>query len=300
LYFKRNDEKLYGQYRHQLYRNHPFIIALDSEHHSLLEHPLAQQLISRKWILYRPFFYFTFILIFLLLIFSTFYVLIIPAPNSKSLKNLSFSLDDKYLLTIRWIIIILAGLNFAKIILEILLYRGLRVLFAQLFGIISFVTSIIAFIPYEKSNNWQWPLAAFSTLCQWFNLAFILRSIPFIGNVIVMFLSIFSNFISLIFVILPLFIAFTIATNMIFYNHSAFLTIIFSIHKLSAMIIGEFGYETLFHSKPTFKISIFVFVPFLAIMTMVFMNLLLGITVGNIQNSMENARAKASKEKIFK
>jgi transient receptor potential cation channel subfamily A protein 1 len=115
-----------------------------------------------------------------------------------------------------------------------------------------------------------------------------------------MFLSIFSNFISLIFVILPLFIAFTIATYMIFYNHSAFLTIIFSIHKLSAMIIGEFNYETLFHSKPTFKISTFVFIPFLVIMTMVFMNLLLGLTVGDIQSCMENARAKASKEKFSK
>jgi hypothetical protein len=294
----RNNGKLYAENSRQLYRNHPFIIALDSEHHSLLEHSLARQLMSRKWKLYRPFFYFNFTLIFLLLFILTFYVLIIPAPNLKSPTNISIPLIEKYHLQIQWIIVILAGINFFKITLEILLYRGLRVPFAQLFGIISYLTSIIAFIPYKKTNEiiyWQWQLAAFSILSQWFNIAFILRSVPFIGNFTVMFQSILINFVSLIFVILPLFIAFTIATYMIFYNHKAFLTIMLSIHKLSAMIIGEFDYETLFYSKPTFNIASFVFIPFIGIMTIVFMNLLLGLTIGDIQISMENARAKASK-----
>jgi len=303
FFLLRNNGQLYALNSHQLYRNHPFIIALDSEHHSLLEHPLARQLISRKWKLYRPHFYLTFILTLLLLFIVTSYVLIIPAPNLKPSINISISLIEKYFLPIRWMIVILAGINFLKIIIEIILYHGLRVPFAQLFGIISFLTSIIAFIPYNQTNqtiNLQWQLAACSTLCQWFNIAFILRSVPFIGNFIVMFQSILINFVSLIFVILPLFIAFTIATYMIFYNHSAFLTIMFSIHKLSAMIIGEFDYEILFYSKPTFLIATFVFIPFIVIMTIVFMNLLLGLTVGDIQICMENARAKASKKKFKK
>ncbi len=286
---------MYAEKSHELYRNHPFIIALDTEHHSLLEHPLARQLMKYKWKLYRPFFYLGLILTFLLLLIVTFYVLIIPAPNIKSSTNTSL---QKFLLPIRWTIVALAGINLFKIILEIILYRGLRVPFAQLFGIISFLTSIIAFIPYKNTTeiiNYQWQLAACSTLCQWFNIAFILRSVPFIGNFIVMFQSILINFVSLIFIILPLLIAFTIATHMIFYNQFAFLTIRFSIHKLSAMLIGEFGYETLFHSKPTFQIATIVFIPFIFIMTIVFMNLLLGLTVGDIQISMENARAKASK-----
>lgn len=189
-------------------------------------------------------------------------------------------------------------MNTAKTILEIFLYRGLRVPFAQLFGLIAFLTSTIAFIPYQNTaemNNWQWQIASFSVLFQWINIPFILRSFPSIGNVIIMFQSILMNFATLIFIILPLFIAFTIAYYMIFYNHATFFSIMFSIHRLSAMIIGDFGYETLFHSKPTFIIASFIFIPFVAVMTIVFMNLLLGLTVGDIQLCLENATAKASK-----
>ena len=251
---------------------------------------------SHKWKSYRPLFYLSPILTILLLFILTFYVLITPAPRLKS-STIDLLFLKNSIIPIRLTIIGLAGLNLFKIILEIILYRGLRVPFAQLFGIISFLTSIIAFTPYNRSNemfDWQWELAACSTLFQWLNTAVILRSVPFVGNVIVMFQSVLINFVSLIFVIFPLLIAFTIATQMIFYNHSSFLTITVSMHKLSAMLIGEFGFEDLFFSKPIFPAATFIFIPFIAIMTTIFMNLLLGLTVGDIQICMENARAKAS------
>ncbi|CAF3944056.1 unnamed protein product, partial [Rotaria magnacalcarata] len=296
-----NDVKLYTTNSNQLYRNHPFIIALDSEHHSLLEHPLARQLMLRKWKLYRPFFYATRILTFLLLLCLTFYVLTVSAPNIKSPRPISIPLIKNLIVPMRFIILILAGINLFKVILEMIFYRGLRVPFAQLFSMISFLTSIMAFIPYENTDqiiDWQWQLAALSTLLQWFNIAFMLRSVPFIGNFIVMFQSILLNFFSLTFVILPLLIAFTIATKMIFFNHSAFLTITTSMHKLSAMLIGEYDYETFFFSKPTFLAASLLFIPFIVIMTIVFMNLLLGLTIGDIHISMENARAKANAYRI--
>ncbi|CAF2091582.1 unnamed protein product [Rotaria magnacalcarata] len=85
---------------------------------------------------------------------------------------------------------------------------------------------------------------------------------------------------------------------MIFFNHSAFLTITTSMHKLSAMLIGEYDYETFFFSKPTFLAASLLFIPFIVIMTIVFMNLLLGLTIGDIHISMENARAKANAYRI--
>jgi hypothetical protein len=281
-----------------LYRNHPFIIALDSEHYSLLEHPLARQLMSRKWKLYRPFFYLSRLLTFLLLLILTFYVLITPAPYTKSPHNFSTTFMEKSILPIRWIIVILAGMNLLKTILEIIFYRGLRVPFAQLFSIISFISAMIAFIPYKQDTqtiDWQWQLAAVSTLSQWFNIALILRSVPFIGNCIVMFQSILVNCLGLICVILPLLAAFTIAIQMVFFNHAAFVNILDSVRKLSAMLIGEFDYETLFYAKPTFPAASFIFVPFISMMSIVFMNLLLGLTVGDIHSAMESATAKASK-----
>ncbi|CAF2395150.1 unnamed protein product [Rotaria sp. Silwood2] len=299
-YFMSNG-KLYAPNSHQLYRNHPFIIALDSECHFLLEHPLARQLMLRKWKLYRPFFYLTRILTFILLLFLTFYVLVVPAPNTKSSTDLFLPLNENFVLPMRWIIVILAGMNLFKVLLEIILYRGLRVPFAQLFGMISFLISIIALIPYGQINeriHWQWQLTALSTLLQWFNIALILRSVPFVGNFIVMLQSILINFVSLICVFLPLIIGFTVATKMIFFNHSAFFFIVGSMHKLSAMLIGEFDYETLFFSKPIFITATLLFIPFIFIMAIVFMNLLLGLTIGDLHICMKNAQAKANAYQI--
>ncbi len=284
---------MYTTNSRQLYRNHPLIIALDCEHHFLIGHPLVQQLMLRKWKLYRPLFYFPRILSFLLLLILTFYVLTVSAPSTNSSSSIESSL------IIRWMIITLSTMNLLKIFLEIILYRGLRVPFAQLFGMISFLSSVIAFIPYKNPtnnlNSLRWQITSFSVLFQWLNLAVILRSVPSFGNFLVMIESILIKFTLLVLAISPLLIAFAISTKMIFFNQPAFVTIAQALHKSSSMIIGEFDYETLFFSKTTFTAASFIFIPFIVLMTIVFMNLLLGITVGDIQGSLETARAKASK-----
>lgn len=292
--FCRNNKQLYDNNRHHLYRNHPFIIALDNHHYSLLEHPLARQLLQRKWKLYSSIFYFYLLLRLSLLLVSSFYVLIVPAPIIQS----SPSTSNPFLLLLRWLIIILSGMNLFQLLSEIIRYRGFRVPFTETIGFISFVTSIIAFTPLENDYKilpWQWELASISTLLQWFNIAFESRPVSFIGNSIILFQSILFNFLSLSFITLPLFIAFTISTQMIFYNQGSFLNNFLSVHKLFAMISGEFDFEKLFFSKPTLQISALIFVPFIIIMTIVFMNLFLGLTVGDIQNCMDDARLKASK-----
>ncbi|CAF0925386.1 unnamed protein product [Adineta ricciae] len=300
-YFK-NDDELYTTNGHLLYRNHPFIIALDTEHHSLLEHPLAEQLIARKWKLYRPFFYLTRTLSLLLLLAVTFYVLVVPARYANPKETRILTLNTSAILLLQRIIVILGLMNLFKIIMEIILFRGLRVPFAQIFSILSFLTAAIAFIPYDnriEMFHWQMELAAVSVLLQWFNMVFILRSVPFVGFRIVMFQSVLVNFVSLSFVILPLIVAFTISTQMIFFNHPSFVRLRVSLHKISAMLIGEFTYETLFFSKPTLVAAAsLLFVPFIIIMTIVFMNLLLGLAIGDIHTCMTNARAKAHAYRI--
>lgn len=235
------------------------------------------------------------ILVVLLLFLVTSNILVLLITNNLKSSQTDIRISSKI---IHVTIVIVAGLNLLKILLEILLYRGLRVPFVQLLGFVADLTSIIAFLPYKNTQHihiWQWQLAALTVLFQWLNIAFILRSVPFIGKCIVLFQSILINMLSLMFVILPLFIAFSLATSMIFHNHTSFLTPIDSFHKLLAMNIGEFDYETLFFSKPTYPIASFLFIPFVAIMTIAFMNLLLGLTVGDIKKAMDHARSKASK-----
>jgi hypothetical protein len=260
----------------------------------------------RKWTQYRTLFYASRLFSFLLLVLLTVYVLIVPAPliehrSSLSTRWLTSNIFQHFLTSIRWMIIVLSIVNLLNIIIEIVVFRGLRVPFAQLFGMIAFATSIIAFLfyndhhPTDEILSRQWQMTSFAILMQWFNAAVILRSMPFVGNFIVMLESILMNFIRLILIMLPLHVAFALAIQMLFFDHAAFATIFHSIHKLWAMLVGELDYEILFFSKPTFTAASIVFIPFFVMMTIASMNLLLGMTVGDIKSSMENARAKASK-----
>ena len=162
LLFCRENGHLYDNNRRHLYRNHPFILALDTDHHFLLKHPLARQLLERKWKLYRPVFYFNLILNLSLLFVLSSYVLITPppSPNSdSSTQNQSLKLSHSI---IRWIIIILATMNLLRLILEIISYRGLRIPFAQTISLISFLICILAFLPWKGNYqlaHWQWELA---------------------------------------------------------------------------------------------------------------------------------------------
>ena len=253
---------------------------------------------KRKWEFYRPLFYISRTLTFLLLLILTSYVLLIPAPISKRPPKYTLKFIDRILGPMRWSIVVLAGINIMKILSETFLYRGLRVPFAQIFSLISFGTALLAFLPLQQTKEiigWQWQLATFSALFQWFNAAFILRSVPSVGKFIVMFQSVLINFFSLIFVTLPLLIAFTFSTKMIFYHHSSFQEIIFSLHKLTAMVIGEFDYHGLFFSKPVLTAATLIFFPFVMLMTISFMNLLLGLTIGDIERCLEDAQSKARK-----
>ena len=123
---------------------------------------------------------------------------------------------------------------------------------------------------------------------------------PTIGKFIVMLEPILTKFILLLFSIIPLLVAFTIATKMIFFNQSSFVTVTKALHKSSSMTIGEFDYETLFFSEVTLTAATFIFIPFIVIMAIVFMNLLLGIAVGDIKISMKNASTRASTYKNSK
>lgn len=294
----RNKNEPYANFSHQLYRNHPFIIALDSEHHSLLEHPLAQKLLTRKWNLYRPIFYLNRTLNFVCVLFLTITSLCLRSPNLKMNREYPPQVSRNVLSVLQWIVVFLASVNIFKQVIEAILFRGLRVPLAQIFNFISSVTVIISFVPWKFesiSDSFKWQMAAFSVLSQWLILAFVLRSVPFIGNFIVMFQSILINFFSLCFIGLPLFIGFAISNRMIFFSYAPFQQMTTSTHRLSTMILGEFAYQNLFHSTPTFIISIFIFISFTMIMAIVYMNLLLGLAIGDIHDCLENARAKAGR-----
>ena len=273
-----------------MYENHPLIIALDNHHYFLLEHPLVKQLLLRKWRSYRCLYYLPRVFVLLLLLIFTFYVSIIPRPTTESMS----------FIPTRWIIIVLSSMNLLKIFVEIFLFGGFRVPFAQLFALLSLLLSIISVVPMQNPSktilSYQWQFAALAMLFQWLNIVIVLRSVSFFGTFLRMSELILQKLILLFLIISPLLIGFSISFHMIFSHQASLITVPKALHRISAMLLGEFDYETLFHSKRIFSIGSVLFILFILLLTMTFMNLLLGITVGDIRSSKANAQIRASKD----
>lgn len=280
-----DQDRLYTTNRRRLYQNHPVIIALDYNHDFLLEHPLVERLLRRKWRSYRCWYYLSRVFVFLLLLIFTIYVSIHP-------KSMSF-------IPIRWMIIILSSMNVLKIFGEIFLFGGFRLPFAHLFSLVTFLLTIIAVFPMQNPSkmiiSYQWQLMALAMLFQWLNIGLVLRSVPFFATFLIMCELILQKLTLLFLIISPLFIGFSLAFHMIFAHRSSLITVPKALHKISAMLVGEFDYEPLFHSKEIFSISFVLFSLFILLLTMTFMNLLLGMTVGDIRSSKKYARIRASK-----
>uniref|UniRef100_A0A1I8FTD3 Ion_trans domain-containing protein n=1 Tax=Macrostomum lignano TaxID=282301 RepID=A0A1I8FTD3_9PLAT len=150
--------------------------------------------------------------------------------------------------------------------------------------------------------DWQWNTGALGILIAWLNLVLYIRKMPRFGIYVVMFTDIFFTF-SRFFLVFFLFIlSFSIAFYLLMQNQIGFDNLGKTILKTTVMMIGEFEYADTFDNQyePDNKLNasqqIFynaatyaVFVFFLAIMSIIIMNLLVGLAVDDIKAVQEQA-----------
>lgn len=166
-------------------------------------------------------------------------------------------------------------------------------------------------------QNWQWLLAALCIFFGWINLLFMIRKMPRFGIFVVMFVDIVKTF----FRFFPVFVLFIIAFSSSFYvilqnrvswNYlltvsvplqPEFSTIFLAPLKTTVMMIGEFEFDGIFHgddSSHTEKmfgsahtsVAYALFFFFCIIMTILLMNLLVGLAVDDIKGVQEKAELR--------
>ncbi|VDO10135.1 unnamed protein product [Haemonchus placei] len=136
--------------------------------------------------------------------------------------------------------------------------------------------------------NWQWLLAAACAFSSWMNLLLLIRKLPRFGIYVVMFFDVLRTF-SRFFIVFALFvIAFSIAFFVIMQN------------RTTVMMIGEFEFTAIFHGDADVHperlfghaIAYPLFLFFCVIMTILLMNLLVGLAVDDIKSVLEEAKLK--------
>ncbi|VDO06302.1 unnamed protein product [Haemonchus placei] len=308
----KQNAKAYSDDYDVVYKNHPLKIMAQSE--ILLSHPLVQALLKHKWnSLGRYVYYFALGVYLLFLCTFTMYVTHTPPPfnvydeTTKEMRDLTDLFNSEtecpnvnitrppWLATCRWIVISLAIAQLFKELFQLITRRYRYISFEnalECFIYSSVIISLRDLSPCSETTgirmNWQWLLAAACAFSSWMNLLLLIRKLPRFGIYVVMFFDVLRTF-SRFFIVFALFvIAFSIAFFVIMQN------------RTTVMMIGEFEFTAIFHGDADVHperlfghaIAYPLFLFFCVIMTILLMNLLVGLAVDDIKSVLEEAKLK--------
>eukprot|EP00111_Clytia_hemisphaerica_P024707 TCONS_00072807-protein len=312
--------------------NPPLSILCKKEDSDLLNHPVVSTLIEMKWKKFgKPVYYSKFAIFIIFLFFLSGYVLavtpllpsrIFPKEGSNTTENCAphieknFKLEDDvinvlFLIMGRYIVL---ALSCFQLLLEPIQMINRRFsYFCDLTNWLELTMYILALlytfpnmdeayltncdtVPYKTS------LGACAIFLAWCDLLLFIRKFTNVGIYVVMFIDVMKTFLKFSLTFSLFIVAFAMVFHSLIGPHKElFHTIGRSFAKTVAMTIGEFGYEELFYAKETSRLPMitwFLFVLFCIVMTILLMNMLVGLAVDDIQSVLKKAELTRVKMQV--
>ncbi|GFO37455.1 transient receptor potential cation channel subfamily a member 1-like protein [Plakobranchus ocellatus] len=307
------DAQTYTNDTNVLKKNSPLFLMIQTEREALLAHPLVTSLLQHKWNTFGSFFYYLSFAVYLVfLFFLTAYMITTDPPNTygkngskienNDCSGLSYE-QNSFARIATYVIIALAGFNLLKEMMQIYQAKLNYLGWTNLIEWIVYVTALLLVISFNtcQSNTgyryeWQWHLGAVAVFLAWVDLVLFIQKFPRFGIYVVMFTDILFTFSQFFIVFFLFIIAFAMAFYALFQNQSPFDSVAKSLIKTSVMMIGEFEYDSIFNDDSNDVLypaaSYTIFVIFLVIMSIIIMNLLVGLAVDDIKAVQEQAGLK--------
>ncbi|XP_066929827.1 transient receptor potential cation channel subfamily A member 1 homolog isoform X2 [Clytia hemisphaerica] len=307
-----------NQHLLQLKENHPIYLMCKHKRSNLLNHPLVLSLIYHKWQNFgRLVFYSKFAIYFIFLLFLTGYVLVTKPllPRNVAVNGTSACIkratlaDKEATLTFmfhhigRIVVLVLASLQLLLELIQ-LINRQLSYV-ADLTNWMEWLIYLLAIFFVREDYDW---VTTSTSLCQldsyfinigaltiflaWIDLLLFIQKFPSLGIYVVMFTDVTKTFLkfSITFILFVLAFGF----SFFFLIGDKFLTFSNtgrSFLKTIVMMIGEFDYDNIFseagYKPPTATWILFFF--FVIIMTILLMNLMVGLAVDDIKGVLDMA-----------
>lgn len=295
-----------------------FINTFVQEHQKdLLSHPLVMAFLHLKWEKIRKFYLMRIFLYALTVCCMTTYVLtalayrcynVSEAKSSKICNNKHFSgfLFRRNIIEIEWYVsLVLTCVTIPRKLFGFMVYKSYRQYFMNidnaLDAIVIISVFVTSFIYTGRTYDWQNYVGAFAILCAWTNLMLMVGQLPAFGTYVAMFTHIQFEFAKLLLAYSGLLIGFTISFCVIFVGEPSFGNPLTGLIKVLAMMAGELDFEGLINQDdilhdgsfvlyhPLSVCSQILFTLFIVFVTVILMNLLVGIAVHDIQGLRNHA-----------
>lgn len=273
-------------------------------HREILKHPLCETFLFLKWRRIRKFFLFSLFYHSLFVFLFTLYingVFLRDCPSSRQIvKQKDTCLITPTITRIGYLIIILNIMLMCKELFQIahnwLSYIKQKENWLQWLIIINVFCCVY---PTENMNiksnfhSWQHHVAAIGIFLTWVELMMIIGRFPIFGLYVQMFTTVAVNFSKFLFAYLCLLIAFALSFSVLFPHYPAFKSIFLSILKIIMMMIGELEFEDIFYGEQADRsypvTSHVMFLTFVLLVTVILMNLMVGLAVSDIQGLQRSA-----------
>lgn len=297
---------------------------VDDGQKNLLEHPICEAFLYLKWQKIRKYYIARLVFCLIYVLILSLYVLtalayqcyndsqnevesriILVDPDLCATKSYVGDLlrRNPFIIEMEWfILLIMTFLEIFRKIYGFSGYKSFRHYVTQLDNLVEwFVVAsvfLVSFIYTGRTYIWQNHVGALAVLCGWANLMIMIGHLPIFGSYVTMYVKIQKEFTKLFMAYICLLIGFTVCFCVIFPKAKQFTNPFVALVKILVMMTGELEFDDLLdiitqEESATLILleisALTTFVLFLLFVTIILMNLLIGIAVHDIQGLKKTA-----------